>query len=335
MNSTKETERELAYEWLGMPIVITKLEVLDSWHKKTLTHHLIDSIYDSEDNQLSDLKTGVRIRTQGKKTNLTAKKFIRRTSNGESIFEERNLKIRGSLHPDFINTKEIDLQLPPLTISKQLEFINRRREYVFTDGLSTAKLINEELIYSDADRTCRDYLLEIEFCNIPSILVKKIRQELESKYVIRQINEGKTDRAKRFLKDLKGQLLIENKRDISIKELSAHGGRGVTKMTFFHQPYNHFSNPDTDLKVLNYSNSNWEFFAYVVLPVGSDVKRHKHIKTDEIYYILGGSAMVEIDGTSQLICPGDCILTRKGSYHSILNVTEDLKFIATEILCND
>ena len=113
--------------------------------------------------------------------------------------------------------------------------------------------------------------------------------------------------------------------------MSAHGGKGNIQMRFFHTIFSQFETPDQP-KATDFKRGNWEFFAHAILPIGSEVKEHLHDRTDEFYFILKGSATFTVDGISSTIKEGDCILTRKGSRHSLSNVTEDLEFIATEIL---
>ena len=43
---------------------------------------------------------------------------------------------------------------------------------------------------------------------------------------------------------------------------------------------------------------------------------HQHRK-DEIYYVLGGRGVYELDGTAQAVQAGDAMLTRPGSTHAI------------------
>ena len=53
-----------------------------------------------------------------------------------------------------------------------------------------------------------------------------------------------------------------------------------------------------------------------VLHKGAGIGLHQHRK-DEIYYVLGGRGVYELDGTAQAVQAGDAMLTRPGSTHAI------------------
>ncbi|MEM6279223.1 MAG: cupin domain-containing protein [Verrucomicrobiota bacterium] len=53
------------------------------------------------------------------------------------------------------------------------------------------------------------------------------------------------------------------------------------------------------------------------LPAGGATERHYHQVSEEFYYILQGSGLMEIDGESQEVGPGDAILIPKGKWHQI------------------
>lgn len=53
-----------------------------------------------------------------------------------------------------------------------------------------------------------------------------------------------------------------------------------------------------------------------VLHKGAGIGLHQHHK-DEIYYVLAGRGVYELDGTAQAVQAGDAMLTRPGSTHAI------------------
>lgn len=330
--SNKFIEKELAYEWIGASKVLTELKAVAGWGwGKTDNHYiLIDSIYDTKDEALDKENVGVRVRSKSGKTTLTAKKFLKRGPSGEAIFEEQSVDIKDQTHPMIIKPVELGIKLPANVLYKKLSFQNERTEVHFRKGDMLISIINENVTYSDKNGAFREPLLEIEFENVPDGIIEKVRVEIEAIGTLRQIHEGKTDRAKRFLAK-NSTLHIENTQDIQPIVMPAHGGRGNIQMRFFHTAFSRFDEAD-DAKAVDYKRGNWEFFAHAILPVGSEVKEHLHDRTDEIYFILAGSATFTVDGRSRIIKKGDCILTRKESKHSLTDVTEDLEFIATEIL---
>lgn len=57
--------------------------------------------------------------------------------------------------------------------------------------------------------------------------------------------------------------------------------------------------------------------AEATLPPNSATQRHYHRLSEEFYFILEGSGMMEIDGVSRQVGPGDAILIPPGAWHQI------------------
>lgn len=53
------------------------------------------------------------------------------------------------------------------------------------------------------------------------------------------------------------------------------------------------------------------------LPAGISTTRHFHKLSEEIYFILEGSALVEVNGQTREVGVGDAILIPPGSWHTI------------------
>lgn len=62
------------------------------------------------------------------------------------------------------------------------------------------------------------------------------------------------------------------------------------------------------------------------IPAGGSTQRHYHRDSEEIYFITGGSGVMEIDGQTRDVGPGDAILIPPGAWHGI-KATEDLVFL--------
>lgn len=62
------------------------------------------------------------------------------------------------------------------------------------------------------------------------------------------------------------------------------------------------------------------------LPAGAATERHYHRLSEEIYYITAGCGVMEIDGETRDIAPGDAILIPPGAWHQIRAV-EPLTFL--------
>lgn len=107
--------------------------------------------------------------------------------------------------------------------------------------------------------------------------------------------------------------ILEHEKDIAKDEPGTHGGGGNTT------GYNFFSNAD-GLKMT---------FRKRVLHPGSAIGYHLQ-KEDEVYYIVGGTGQMQMNGKTFPVKAGDAILTRPGSSHGIKQTgKEDLVIIIT------
>ncbi len=62
-----------------------------------------------------------------------------------------------------------------------------------------------------------------------------------------------------------------------------------------------------------------EAWEYAALSPGAVNGEHLHTRTDEVYFILGGSGQITLDGQSYPVQAGDAILTPLGSRHGMAN----------------
>jgi len=66
------------------------------------------------------------------------------------------------------------------------------------------------------------------------------------------------------------------------------------------------------------------------LAAGGATVPHHHAETEEIYYILSGTAEMTLDGETRLVGPGDAIAIPPGARHTIRNPgPEELVFLCT------
>ena len=98
----------------------------------------------------------------------------------------------------------------------------------------------------------------------------------------------------------KGGYIIQHDAEIAKNEPGTHNGGGQTV------GYSFFSKVP-NLKLV---------FRKRALKPGSGIGLHEQ-KEDEIYYVLSGTGTMTLDGKSVDIKPGDAILTRTGSTHSL------------------
>jgi mannose-6-phosphate isomerase-like protein (cupin superfamily) len=66
--------------------------------------------------------------------------------------------------------------------------------------------------------------------------------------------------------------------------------------------------------------------AEATVPQGGSTQRHYHKLSEEFYFILEGSGVMEIDGETRGVASGDAILIPPGAWHQI-TAAETLRFL--------
>ncbi len=66
--------------------------------------------------------------------------------------------------------------------------------------------------------------------------------------------------------------------------------------------------------------------AEATVPTGCATERHYHKLSEEFYFVLEGSGIMEIDGTVQNVTFGDAILIPPGAWHQI-TASSTLRFL--------
>ena len=76
--------------------------------------------------------------------------------------------------------------------------------------------------------------------------------------------------------------------------------------------------------------SSMKYIRDLLLEPGSSIGIHAHSGDEEIYYIISGTGMMQVDGEEKKVQAGDVVLTKSGSSHGLRNdSTEDLRiFVA-------
>lgn len=107
------------------------------------------------------------------------------------------------------------------------------------------------------------------------------------------------------------KFILQNDVAVAKEETGTHNGGGKTI------GYNFFANAK-NLKTV---------FRKRTLKSGSSIGYHLQ-KEDEIYYVISGNGKMKMNGETFAVKPGDAILTRPGSSHSIApNVGNDLTIL--------
>ncbi|WP_447938514.1 cupin domain-containing protein [Pseudoxanthomonas mexicana] len=128
---------------------------------------------------------------------------------------------------------------------------------------------------------------------------KRIDPSLAAR-VSRDTDCGAPDTALADRKAQPNPSLIAHERDIAVEQPGPHGGAGTTTAYPFFR----------DAPALGFE------FRKRVLHKGAGIGLHQHHK-DEIYYVLSGQGVYELDGVAQAVHAGDAMLTRPGSTHAI------------------
>jgi mannose-6-phosphate isomerase-like protein (cupin superfamily) len=107
--------------------------------------------------------------------------------------------------------------------------------------------------------------------------------------------------------------VVQHEKDIAVVQPGPHDGGGTTTA------YPFFADAP---------GMGWIFRKRVLHP-GAAIGLHPHDK-DEIYYVLGGTGELTLDGRKYQVGPGTAILTRIGSTHALRQTgKEDLEIIVS------
>ena len=98
-----------------------------------------------------------------------------------------------------------------------------------------------------------------------------------------------------------------------------HDGEGLVKMASIYKKED-FSTP-------------LQFIHYTVLPPKTSIGLHKHGNNEEVYIIIEGSGIMEVDGEKTPVSEGDTILNRPLGSHALYNTSDDneLKILVFEV----
>ena len=95
-----------------------------------------------------------------------------------------------------------------------------------------------------------------------------------------------------------------------------------------HQPPFTTKDGSTIRSVLDRTNApvRNQSLAEARIAAGNATQRHFHRIAEEFYFILEGSGLMEIDGISREVGPGDAILIPPGAWHTI-RAMQNLRFL--------
>ena len=75
------------------------------------------------------------------------------------------------------------------------------------------------------------------------------------------------------------------------------------------------------------------FLHYTVLPPGTSIGRHTHANDQEVYIVLEGCGIAEIQGRETPVRKGDVILNRPFGTHALYNTSDsdEIKLLVFEV----
>ena len=71
--------------------------------------------------------------------------------------------------------------------------------------------------------------------------------------------------------------------------------------------------------IREYLHTAAQSLAEATLEPGQSTERHYHRATEEIYLVTKGSGLMEVDGDTRAVRPGDAILIPAGAWHTLEN----------------
>ncbi len=66
-----------------------------------------------------------------------------------------------------------------------------------------------------------------------------------------------------------------------------------------------------------------DFVDYTVIPPGSTIGRHTHSGNEELYLVLSGNPLINVNGSEQRVKPGSVSIVRSGEWHQLRNDTQE------------
>ena len=114
--------------------------------------------------------------------------------------------------------------------------------------------------------------------------------------------------------------MIHNLAEVPWQQFPAHHGSALSK------PLSHPTT--TGSHTLDYRISTYQPMAYV--------ERHVHDIQEQVYHILEGEGLMELDDEKRVVRKNDIVFIAPGTYHSIMNTgLGDLTFIVATTPIND
>lgn len=78
--------------------------------------------------------------------------------------------------------------------------------------------------------------------------------------------------------------------------------------------------------------SDWDGVEWVAFDPGGRAGLHTHSHTEEIWYFLRGTAVIELDGVRHDVSPGSIVITPQHSSHALWNTGDErVEYVVIEV----
>src|ERR1700730_264427 len=67
--------------------------------------------------------------------------------------------------------------------------------------------------------------------------------------------------------------------------------------------------------------SAFDFVDFTVVPAGSSIGKHFHQRNEELYFVISGAPLINVNGCERRVGPGSLAVVRSGEWHSLTNDT--------------
>jgi len=65
--------------------------------------------------------------------------------------------------------------------------------------------------------------------------------------------------------------------------------------------------------------SSIDFVYFTVIPAGSSIGKHLHQGSEELYFVISGAPLINVNGSERRVEPGSLSVVRSGEWHSLTN----------------
>jgi len=67
--------------------------------------------------------------------------------------------------------------------------------------------------------------------------------------------------------------------------------------------------------------SGLDFVDFTIVPPGSTIGKHFHHGSEELYFVVDGAPLINVNGRERRVGPGSLSVVRSGEWHSLTNDT--------------